>query len=125
LLIGDHSRMQQAVNQRRILSIVDAPADVQQWVDSFIESARIGGGAAWPHPHPFMPTSTRTLGSLVASIEANFSRNGTAWSVVDNGFPPSTDLPVLAVAAQPSDEPAPNVGSAYHNLLHSLLGNFH
>jgi hypothetical protein len=112
--------MQTVPQQGRILTIANAPPGVQEWVDAFVEAARAGAPGDWPHPHPEVPQKTVSLEALWRRIEENFGSAQGPWSVVANGFPPT-----LSVAEQRKGEPDPSKGSSYHNLLHSLLGDFH
>jgi hypothetical protein len=112
--------MDQAVTRARKLSVVGAPEEVQRWVDAFVESALDGHGD-WPHQHIELPTTQTSLGRLWSAIQKDFaSVTGQPWSVVSRGFPPlpGSPLPPLPDDERPRD-------SSYHNLLHSLFGDFH
>jgi hypothetical protein len=105
--------------RRRLLSIVDAPPSVQQWVDVFIESAVAGTPqTSWPHAHPDVPVSTLSLKDLWMHIEEVFTLNGHPWSVLAMGFPPPVDKPDVP-GVTPGDR------GFYHTLLHRMLGDFH
>lgn len=113
------SRGQINSSERRVL-IVDAPPEVQSWVDSFIISAHTGAGN-FPHPHPDIPAATLTLAELEQVVRTALGSlpwgEGAAISGGEVG------------AARPHHDPEhdtdPSTGSAYHNLLHSMLGDFH
>ncbi|MDG4830047.1 hypothetical protein O7627_12135 [Solwaraspora sp. WMMD1047] len=117
------------------VAILDAPPEVQAWVDSFILSAQQGTGN-FPHPHPVIPTATIPLGTLeqlvtenlgslpwgemsLSSGETSLSSGEMSLSSQDGG----------ATAVRPRHDPEhdtdPSSGSAYHNLLHKMLGDFH
>ena len=36
--------------RKHLVTILDAPPEVQHWVDEFVAAARAGSGS-WPHPH--------------------------------------------------------------------------
>jgi hypothetical protein len=104
--------MSETTDHKRLLTIIDAPAGVQQWVDAFVASARAGTGE-WPHPHPTVPMTTVSAATFAQCVEKYL---GEAWWIVAPGSPERKPAPI------PTD---PDSGSAYHNLLHSLLGDFH
>jgi len=108
----------------RGLSIVDAPDDVQQWVDALVEAARVGGGE-FPHPHPDPPSRVLTLADLLHAIERTYSFGGVPWSIVERGFPPIDGTAALPAIKHDDDPVWPNSGTSAHNLLHSMLGDFH
>jgi hypothetical protein len=96
--------------RKHLVTIVDAPPEVQHWVDDFIAAARAGTGA-WPHPHQEITHTVvplQTFDRVMA--EAGWARTP--------GGPVSDD-------GQVSPQPDPNTGGLYHNVLHGLLGNFH
>ena len=96
--------------RKHLVTILDAPPEVQHWVDQFVAAARAGTGD-WPHPH-------HEITLTVVPLET-FDRVMTeaGWARTPAG-PVSPGGPV-------SPFPAPNNGSMYHNVLHGLLGNFH
>ncbi|MFG1610286.1 hypothetical protein [Actinoplanes sp. NPDC049265] len=100
------------------------PAD-QQWMDAFIMSAQSGAGD-WPHGHPDIPRTTVTRDQVWLAIAENVQIDGGPWSVAELGYPPITgpSSPMLAARPRPPHDD-PNRGSVSHNLLHSILGNFH
>ncbi|GAB2961827.1 hypothetical protein GCM10027280_58310 [Micromonospora polyrhachis] len=126
----------QSTDLVRVVSIVDAPDDVQQWVDALVEAARVGEGD-FPHPHPDPPSRVLTLADLLHAIERAYSVGGVPWSIVERGFPPidgmaATDVTVViertaapATIKHDDDPVRPNSGTSAHNLLHSMLGDFH
>jgi hypothetical protein len=128
--------MQTNVSSTSVVVVTDGTEDIQRWVDSVIEAARAGTPGDWPHPHPNIPAATITVGTLIKLIQPNFASTSGPWSIVDSGFPPlpggsvsleaaAIDSGGVAVARDPGPEDEPNRGSAYHNLLHGLLGDFH
>jgi hypothetical protein len=104
--------MSETTDHKRLLTILGAPAEVQQWADAFVASARTGTGD-WPHPHPTMPMTAVPLATFARCVEKNL---GEAWWITAPDSPERTPAPV---------PPDPDSGSAYHNLLHNILGDFH
>jgi hypothetical protein len=100
------------------LTIIDSPEDLQAWADTLIGLA-LAGGPTWPHPHTDLPTVERTVAQVWKAIEAGMLSSSQPWSIAQSGLP---SLPEPSV----SDEIRPmNVGSAGHNVLHAILGDFH
>ena len=64
-----------------------------------------------------------TRARLWQAVAGNFQFNGAPWSVPEHGYPALVGPPMTSVAAPPPSDP--NRGSMSHNLLHSILGNFH
>ena len=91
--------------RKHLVTILDAPPEVQHWTDQFIAAARAGTGA-WPHPHDGIPMTVVPL----ATFDAVMAQVG--WARTPAGVP-----------ADPF--PDPNDGSRWHDALHGLLGNFH
>jgi hypothetical protein len=111
-----------AVNVRLVVVSDGGPED-QQWMDAFVASAQSGAGD-WPHTHSSIPQASVTLDRLWTAIADNVQLGGAPWSVAELGYPPLTGTePAMIAAPPPSDDP--NRGSISHNLLHSILGNFH
>lgn len=108
--------------------VIDGTPEAQQWLDTFIHAAQAGTPGDWPHPHAGIPGRRIKMSDLVAAIAMNFADADGAWSIADRGFPPPPggEVSVSAGAANAPRPPEdPSKGSAYHNLLHSLLGDFH
>jgi hypothetical protein len=103
------------------VAILDAPPEVQAWVDSFILSAQQGTGN-FPHPHPVIPTATIPLGTLEQLVTENLG--SLPWGELSLS---SQDGGATALLRQhdPEHDTDPSSGSAYHNLLHKMLGDFH
>ncbi|KXK60751.1 hypothetical protein AWW66_17255 [Micromonospora rosaria] len=101
--------------------VVDGTVEVQQWLDDVLAAARLGSPGDWPHSHSDVPRATVTLDEVAKAIGACFTADGVPWSVALLGLPPlpGEPFPVLAGTHHPAK------GSAYHNMLHSLLGDFH
>ena len=118
-------------NQPRAL-VVDGCPEIQQWMDAFVTSAVRGADAWWPEPHE-VPYSAVTVAAICKSVAENVTCNGEAWSVVKLGLPPITDQSGKVMLGNQTVQPDtgqggvsdPNKGSAYHNALHAILGNFH
>jgi hypothetical protein len=110
---------QHSVSGARV-AILDAPPEVQAWVDSFILSAQQGTGN-FPHPHPVIPAATIPLATLEQLVTANLG--SLPWGEA------SLARQVGTAAGRPRHDPEhdtdPSSGSAYHNLLHKMLGDFH
>lgn len=92
--------------RKHLVTVIDAPAATQDWVDQFIEAARSGLGD-WPHPHDGI---VRTVIPL-ARFDAVMTQVG--WARTTEGTIPLDPVP------------DPDNGSIYHNVLHGLLGDFH
>ena len=115
--------MQRTNQVSDVVVLNGVPAD-QQWMDQVTASARKGGDD-WPHPHQSLPTGQVTQVELYKLIAAAFAVAGRPWSVATDGYPP-IDGAVSAIAPPPpTDDPDPSRGSSMHNLLHSILGDFH
>lgn len=112
----------QPTNQVSDVIVVDGTPQAQAWMDAVVTSAR-AGGTDWPHPHDKIPRGRVTLERLHATIAAQFNRDGRPWKVEVDGYPPVTGEIATAAAREPHEDPSR--GSAMHNLLHSILGNFH
>jgi hypothetical protein len=113
--------------------LVDGTAEAKAWLGDLVAQAR-GGLGDWPHPHPAIPAARITLAQLHNAISANYTVDGKPWSVAQQGYPPLQGGPpsVAAVAGGgPTDVAAvhppddPSKGSSSHNVLHSILGDFH
>jgi hypothetical protein len=117
-----------AVNDiSRVVTIVDGPPDAQAWVDALIQNARTGLGNM-PHLHPDIPAAQITLPDLWRAIEANFASGGETWPITVLGFPPLDGFGGGSSSAMRGGDGTPddpNIGSASHNVLHALLGDFH
>jgi hypothetical protein len=97
------------------------PPQFQGWLDAVVEAARKGAPGDWPHAHPDLPSTEITMATFKRAVEANFESSGEPWSLERHGLPP---LPGED-ADHKAGDPDPNKGSSYHNLMHSLLGDFH
>jgi hypothetical protein len=96
--------------RKHLVTVIDASPGVQDWVDQFVASARAGTGG-WPHPHDGISRTTIPLARFDAVMaEVGWARTASGAS--------SGPVPLSPV-------PDPNQGGVYHNVLHSLLGNFH
>ncbi|MFI7547877.1 hypothetical protein [Actinoplanes sp. NPDC049599] len=104
------------------VTVVDGTAEAQEWVDTLVAQARTGTGD-WPHKHPAVPAARITLAQLHVAIEHNYFADGRPWSVERDGYPPLEPGPA-GLGARPDEDPG-NRGSMSHNLLHSILGDFH
>lgn len=99
-----------------LVTVLGASEETQQWVDAFIAAAQAGAGD-WPHPHPDIPPTVIPLEVFQAAIEAG-GLGVIAEQRAGGG----------AAQARPATDPAPDdpsKGGTYHNVLHSLLGDFH
>jgi hypothetical protein len=106
-----------------LVLVSDGQPEDQQWVDAFIASAQSGAGD-WPHTHPDIPRTSVTVDRLWKAIADNVQFDGVPWSVAEQGYPPFAGTePAMIVSPPPPGDP--NRGSVSHNLLHSILGNFH
>jgi hypothetical protein len=105
--------MQETV-RKHLVTIQGASAEVQGWVDAFITSARTGTGD-WPHAHSTIPMTQVPLATFTHAMEE------IGWALTADG--PVERTPAPGPVLDPV--PDPDKGSAYHNLLHSLLGDFH
>ncbi|WP_203786893.1 hypothetical protein [Paractinoplanes rishiriensis] len=92
--------------RKHLVTVVDAAPAVQAWVDQFIASARAGTGD-WPHPHGGIEQTFIPL----ARFDAVMAEAG--WARTAEGTVPMSPVP------------DPDKGGIYHNVLHSLLGDFH
>jgi hypothetical protein len=106
--------MQQPV-RKHLVTIQDASAEVQAWMDAFVDSARTGTGE-WPHAHPVIPMSFVPLATFTHAMEQ------VGWGLTADGPVERNPTPGPVLSPVPED---PDKGSTYHNVLHSLLGNFH
>ena len=104
------------------VTVSDGTAEAQAWVDTLVAKAQKGADD-WPHPHPSVPATRITLSQLHVAIEHNFVVDQRPWSVERDGYPPLEPDPSQATAG--GDEDPGNRGSMSHNLLHSILGDFH
>jgi hypothetical protein len=111
-----------AAKPTNVVTVLDGTAEAQSWVDTLVAQAR-SGTADWPHAHPAIPPSRITLSGLHAAIERYFVLDGRPWSVPRDGYP------LLGLSPHPVADPhggdSGNRGTRSHNLLHSLLGDFH
>lgn len=99
------------------VSITGAPPEVQRWIDDLVQSAELGDGS-FPHPHKDIPQATLSLAELEPMVLDTLGSLPWAPSKPAPGkTPPSPP--------DPGDPDGTNPGSAYHNLLHKMLGNFH
>jgi hypothetical protein len=97
--------------RKHLVTILDAPPAVQHWMDAFVAAARTGTGD-WPHPHGGIPLTVvplQTFDDVMTQV---------GWARAAGG-PESTDGVTLPPV------PDPGRGGMYHNVLHSLLGDFH
>ncbi|WP_158277821.1 hypothetical protein [Pseudosporangium ferrugineum] len=107
----------------RLVLVDDGGPEDQQWMDQFIASALSGEGD-WPHAHPGIPRTVVSLDQVWRAIAANIRADGEPWSVRELGYPPLPGTVPASIAAPPPPD-HPNKGSTSHNLLHSILGDFH
>lgn len=105
-----------------VIVLGGVPGD-QHWMDQVTSAARKGAGD-WPHPHEPLPRGHVTQAMLYKLIATQFAVDGRPWSVATDGYPPIDDAE-SSIASPPSDDPDPSRGSSMHNLLHSILGDFH
>jgi hypothetical protein len=111
-----------ATKPTNVVTVLDGTAEAQSWVDILVVQARSGVGD-WPHAHPVIPPSQITMPELDSAIGRFFVMDGRPWSVPSDGYPP-LDPPGRPVADPHGGDPG-NRGTRGHNLLHSLLGDFH
>jgi hypothetical protein len=111
-----------ATKPTNVVTVLDGTAEAQFWVDTLVAQARSGAGD-WPHAHPVIPSGQITLVELHSAIGRYFVMDGRPWSVPRDGYPPLDPSPLPV--ADPHDGDAGNRGTRGHNLLHSLLGDFH
>ncbi|BEL04395.1 hypothetical protein Q0Z83_025860 [Actinoplanes sichuanensis] len=112
----------QATKPTNVVIVLDGTTEAQSWVDLLVVQARSGVGG-WPHAHPTIPPSQITVSELNSAIGRFFVMDGRPWSVPGDGYPP-LDQPGHPVADPGAGDPG-NRGTRAHNLLHSLIGNFH
>ncbi|MFD2767971.1 hypothetical protein [Micromonospora eburnea] len=108
--------------------VTDGTPDVQQWLDKVVDAARLGTPGDWPHPHTEIPRAVITLDRLAKEIAVCFAFAGVPWSLAEDGLPPLPGAQpgsTSELAARDPGHTDPTKGSAYHNLMHSLLGDFH
>jgi hypothetical protein len=111
----------------RVLVVIDAPDEVQRWVDALTHFAQLGG-PAWPDPpHATLPTGVVTLARLWEVVNREFFLGEDSWSVAEHGLPKLTlpDGSTFGSDIEADPAPEPNSGSTWHNALHACLGNFH
>jgi hypothetical protein len=120
--------MDETIESRAVI-VVDAPEELQLWVDAVIASGR-AGGRGWPPPSHAgpLPQVVLSVGQVWRMIQRGFKRDGDPWSISRDG------LPLLEVdgvnfggafAPDPLEMQDPDSGSVWHNLAHAALGNFH
>ena len=100
--------------RKHLVTVLDAAAETQHWVDQFIESARTGADG-WPHPHTEITLTVLPLSKFNQAMEA------AGWQLTPEGTIERGSQPGAPI----SPIPDPDQGSTYHNVLHSLLGDFH
>ncbi|HWS38057.1 MAG TPA: hypothetical protein VN408_35645 [Actinoplanes sp.] len=105
-----------------VVTVLDGPEEAQSWMDTVVAQARSGTGD-WPHAHPIIPPGQITVSELHSVIGRFFVLDGRPWSVPGDGYPP-LDLPLVPIDDPNGADPGSR-GTRAHNLLHSLLGNFH
>jgi hypothetical protein len=105
-----------------VVTVSDGTAEAQAWVDTLVARAQTGAGD-WPHAHPAIPATRITLSQLHFAIEHNFVVDQRPWKVAQDGYPPLDPSPSQLTAGR-GDDPGSR-GSMSHNLLHSILGDFH
>ncbi|MEU4624777.1 hypothetical protein AB0G04_32995 [Actinoplanes sp. NPDC023801] len=105
-----------------IVLVSDGEPVDQRFVDLLVTAGQSGEGD-WPHAHPRIPRSVITRAQLWRAVAENFRFDGEPWSVPDHGYPSLVGPPATSVVDPPPEEP--NRSSVSHNLLHSILGDFH
>jgi len=100
--------------RKHLVTIQGASAEQQNWVDRFIGAARDGTGD-WPHAHSHITLTVVPLATFVHAMEE------AGWQLTADGPAERNAQPGTTV----SPVPGPNQGTTYHNVLHSLLGDFH
>jgi hypothetical protein len=103
------------------------PPEAGAWLSGLLETA-VSGTGTMPHPHPDIPAAEITFEQLCRAIADNYSINGRPWSVPEDGYPPVPGVSMRgeteSARSTEHDDPG-TLGSAGHNLLHNLLGDFH
>jgi hypothetical protein len=100
--------------RKHLVTILDASAEVQHWVDQFVAGARAGAGD-WPHQHADIGLTVLPLARFTAVMAE------AGWQITADGSVERSSDPGVPL----SPTPGPSQGSTYHNVLHSLLGDFH
>ncbi|HYN94187.1 MAG TPA: hypothetical protein VES42_10110 [Pilimelia sp.] len=99
---------------KHLVTIQDATPETQAWVDRFIAAARAGTGN-WPHAHQTIPMTVVPLATF-ERVMASVGWTATPAGPVERH--PHGDDPV-------HPQPGPSDGSAWHDALHGMLGDFH
>jgi hypothetical protein len=119
--------MRTDVNSLPLVVLDDGSTAAQHWLDQAVQAAVAGSPGEWPHAHSQVPSTNVSLSTLVHAIENSFWVGNQPWSVVTMGFPPPPGAVIgpTQLAGDPPPDDDMSRGSMYHNMLHSLLGNFH